>query len=124
MDKRVSEAELEIMEALWSAAPQAVSAAEVAERVPESRGWSLPTVKTMLSRLTQKGAVRHEAEGRRYLYSPAIERDSYVGNESRRLVDRLFGGRLTPMIARLAEDEAITDSEIAEIEALLKELKK
>lgn len=124
MDKRVSEAELEIMEALWTAAPSAMSAAEVAEAVPQSRGWSLPTVKTMLSRLAQKGAVRHVAEGRRYLYSPAIERDAYVGGESRRLVDRLFGGKLTPMIARLAEEEAIDEDEIAEIEKLLKELRK
>ena len=122
-DIRVSEAELDIMEALWSAkAP--MSAPDVSDVVSPRRGWSLPTVKTMLSRLTQKGAVSYVAEGRRYLYSPAIERRAYVGDESRRLVDRLFGGRLTPMIARLAEEEALDQDEIAEIEALLKELKK
>ena len=123
MDKRVSEAELEIMEALW-AADEALTATAVAEaRGVEERGWSLPTIKTMLSRLTQKGAVAYETEGRRYLYRPAIARDEYVGGESRRLVDRLFGGKLSPMIARLAEDDALSDDEIAEIEALLKELK-
>ena len=121
MEPRVSEAELEIMEALW-AADEPQTAAAVSEAVSE-RGWSLPTVKTMLSRLVQKGAAAYEADGRRYLYRPEIERDAYVGNESRRLVDRLFGGKLSPMIARLAEDEAISDAEIAEIEALLKELK-
>ncbi|MEN3971810.1 BlaI/MecI/CopY family transcriptional regulator [Sphingomicrobium sp. XHP0235] len=121
MDKRVSEAELEIMEALWSAdAP--IAAADVGARVAD-RGWSLPTVKTMLSRLTQKGAVDYVEEGRRYLYRPTIERDAYVGGESRRLVDRLFGGKLSPMIARLAEDEALSNEEIDEIEALLRELK-
>ena len=122
-DIRVSEAELDIMEALWSA-PGSMTAPEVSEVVSPQRGWSLPTVKTMLSRLVQKGAVGYVAEGRRYLYSPAIERRAYVGEESRRMVDRLFGGRLTPMIARLAEDESIDDAELAEIEALLKELRK
>ncbi|WP_343343240.1 BlaI/MecI/CopY family transcriptional regulator [Sphingomicrobium sp. XHP0239] len=123
MDKRVSEAELEIMEALW-AADEPLTATAVADAPGvEERGWSLPTIKTMLSRLTTKGAVAYRADGRRYLYSPAIRREAYVGDESRRLVDRLFGGRLSPMIARLAEDEAISDEEIAEIEALLKELK-
>ena len=121
MDKRVSEAELEIMEALWSAdAP--IAAADVGSKVAD-RGWSLPTVKTMLSRLTQKGVVDYIEEGRRYLYRPTIERDAYVGGESRRLVDRLFGGKLSPMIARLAEDEALSSEEIDEIEALLRELK-
>ena len=121
MDKRVSEAELEIMEALWSAdAP--IAAADVGARVAD-RGWSLPTVKTMLSRLTQKGVVDYIEEGRRYLYRPTIERDAYVGGESRRLVDRLFGGKLSPMIARLAEDEALSSEDIDEIEALLRELK-
>nr|WP_279614828.1 BlaI/MecI/CopY family transcriptional regulator [Sphingomicrobium astaxanthinifaciens] len=115
---------MEIMEALWSAAPRALSATQVAAAVSASRDWSLPTIKTMLSRLAQKGAVMHEAEGRRYLYRPAIAREAYVSSESRRLVDRLFGGRLTPMIAQLAEDEALSEADIADIEALLKELRK
>lgn len=122
MDRRVSEAELEIMEALW-AADRPLTAAEVGERVAE-RGWSLATVKTMLSRLREKGAANAEADGRRYLYTPAIERKSYVGGESRRLVERLFGGRLSPMIARLAEEDALSDRDLDEIEALLKELRK
>ena len=62
-------------------------------------------------------------EGRRYLYSPAIERETYVGGESRRFVDRLFGGRLSPLVARLAEEDALDDDDIAAIEAILKELK-
>ena len=122
MDKRVSEAELDIMEALWSSATP-LTANEVADKVAPSRGWSLATVKTMLSRLSQKGAASYEVDGRRYLYSAAIERTAYVGGESRRLVERLFGGKLSPMIARLAEDDALTSDDIAEIEALLKELK-
>ncbi|HZF45492.1 MAG TPA: BlaI/MecI/CopY family transcriptional regulator, partial [Sphingomonadaceae bacterium] len=47
----------------------------------------------------------------------------YVGGESRRLVDRLFGGRAAPLLAHLAEAEALSDDDIAEIEALLRELK-
>ena len=65
MDKRVSEAELEIMEALW-AADEPLTATAVADAPGvEERGWSLPTIKTMLSRLTQKGAVDYRADGRR-----------------------------------------------------------
>lgn len=122
MDVRISDAELDVMEALW-AAGQPLTAAEVADRVDADRGWTLATVKTMLSRLVTKGALQHREDGRRFLYSPAIKREAYVGNESRRFVERLFGGRLSPLVARLAEEDGLDQDDIAAIEALLKELK-
>ncbi|HET8534006.1 MAG TPA: BlaI/MecI/CopY family transcriptional regulator, partial [Sphingomicrobium sp.] len=88
MDTRISDAELEVMEVLWATASP-LTATDVAERIAAERGWSLATVKTMLSRLTAKGAIAYREEGRRYLYSAAVARDSYVGKESRRFVDQL-----------------------------------
>jgi BlaI family penicillinase repressor len=120
-DKRISDAELDLMEVLW-AASDALTSAEVAEGL-EARGWSLATIKTMLSRLIVKGAISHREDGRRFLYSPAIKPEAYVGHESKRFVERLFGGRLSPLVARLAEEDALDAKDIAEIEALLKELK-
>jgi len=122
MDRRISDAELDVMEALWSA-DEPLTAADVADRIGAQRDWSLATVKTMLSRLEGKGAISHSEDGRRFLYFPAIEREAYLGHESRRFVDRLFGGRLSPLVARLAEEDALDDEDIAAIEALLKELK-
>lgn len=119
--ERISEAEHAVMEALWAKSP--LTAAEVCEQVCESRDWSMATVKTLLSRLVAKQAVVTEPDGRRFLYTPLIERSDYVGTESRRLVDRLFGGRAAPLFAHLAEAEALTDQDLAEIEALLKELR-
>lgn len=121
MAERISEAEHAVMEALWERSP--LTATEVCEMVCRARDWSLPTVKTLLSRLVQKGAVETRPDGRRFLYSPLLERADYVGEESQRLVDRLFGGRAAPLFAHLAEAEALTPDDIAEIEALLKELK-
>ena len=122
MDTRISDAELEVMETLW-ASDTPLTAMEVAERIPAERGWSLATVKTMLSRLTAKGAIRFTEEGRRYLYTPVVARDSYVGRESQRFVDQLFGGRLSPLVARLAEADALDEDDIAAIERILKELR-
>ena len=121
MADRISSAEHEVMEVLWREAP--LTAAEVAERVPADRSWSIRTVKTLLSRLLAKGVLSHEEEGRRYLYRPAVERDDYVAQESRRLLDRLFDGRVTPLVAHLAERDVLSERDIAEIEALLKALK-
>lgn len=121
-DKRISDAELDVMEVIWAASAP-MTATDVAERIDSSRGWSLPTVKTMLSRLVGKGALTHREDGRRFLYSAAFPRDAYVGTESRRFVERLFGGRLSPLVARLAQEDALDDEDIAALEALLKELK-
>jgi predicted transcriptional regulator len=120
--ERISEAEYAVMEALWEQSP--LTATEVSDKVARLRGWSLPTVKTLLSRLVAKKAVATEPDGRRYLYTPTIERTDYVGSESRRLVDRLFGGRAAPLVAHLVEAEALTEDDIAEIEKLIRELRK
>jgi len=120
--ERISEAEHAIMEVLWDRNP--ISAAEVCDTICAERDWSIPTVKTLLSRLVQKQAVGTEPEGRKFLYRPLIARSDYVGGESRRLVDRLFGGRAAPLFAQLAESEALTDDDLSEIEALLREMRK
>ena len=120
--ERISEAEHAVMEALWTRAP--LTAAEVCEDVCSNRDWTLATVKTLLSRLVAKNAVTTEADGKRFLYSPKLPRSRYLGGESRRLVDRLFGGRAAPLVAHLAAQEALTDADIAEIEALLETLKR
>lgn len=119
--ERISEAEYAVMEALWTKSP--LSAAEVCETVCAVRGWSMATVKTLLSRLVTKKAVATEPDGRRFLYTPLIQREDYVGTESRRFVDRLFGGSAAGLFAHLAEQEALDDSDIEKIEQLLKELK-
>ncbi|MCC2981728.1 MULTISPECIES: BlaI/MecI/CopY family transcriptional regulator [unclassified Sphingomonas] len=121
MAERISDAEHAVMEVLWDDSP--LTAQDVAERVDPERGWSTNTVKTLLGRLLAKNAITHEEDGRRYLYRPAVERGDYVAGESRRLIDRLFGGKLTPLVAHLAERDELSAQDIAEIETLLKALK-
>lgn len=119
---QISDAELQLLQLLWDESP--LGAAELAERVPESRGWSLATVKTLLSRLMAKGAIEAESEGRRFLYRPAIGRETVASRQAGRLVDRLFGGRVSPLVAQLAEQRPIDADDLAELEALIKRLRK
>ncbi|SDA31250.1 BlaI/MecI/CopY family transcriptional regulator [Sphingomonas sp. NFR15] len=121
MAERISDAEHAVMEVLWDDSP--LTAQDVAERIAPGRDWSANTVKTLLGRLLAKNVIAHEADGRRYLYRPLVAREDYVEGESRRLIDRLFGGRLTPLVAHLAERDALSAQDITEIEALLKALK-
>jgi BlaI family penicillinase repressor len=119
--ERISDAEHAVMEVLWEESP--LTASDVADRVDPAKGWSGNTVKTLLGRLLAKNVIAHDEDGRRYLYRPVVAREDYVSGESRRLMDRLFGGRLTPLVAHLADRDELTQRDIADIEAILKELK-
>lgn len=119
---RVSDAEMELMQLLWDESP--LDAAELARRAPPSRGWQLATVKTLLSRLTGKGAVVAQRAGRRFLYRPAIDREALAQKEAGKLVDRLFGGRVSPLVAQLAEERDLSAEDLAELEALVRSLRK
>jgi len=119
--ERISDAEHAVMEVVWDHGT--VSAQVIFDTVGERREWSLATVKTLLSRLVQKQAIAARPDGRRYLYSPLIERSDYVGGESRRLVDKLFGGKAASLVAHLAQSEALSEDDLDEIAQLLKELK-
>lgn len=121
MSEKISEAELVVMEALWESSPR--TANDVAEQVTVSRDWSLQTVKTLLSRLMAKDVIAADQDGRRFLYRPLIQRDDYVASESGRLVNRLFGGRVSPLVAQLASQDQLSAEDIAELEDILKGLK-
>ncbi|MBQ0771367.1 BlaI/MecI/CopY family transcriptional regulator [Parasphingorhabdus sp.] len=122
MTERISDAEHAVMEVLWKRAP--LTATEVADQVVQEKDWSLQTVKTLLSRLAAKAVVGTERDGRRFLYSPLVERDAYLTGVSRNFVDRLFGGKVMPLVAHLAEADELSAEDIREIEELLRELKK
>ena len=119
---RISDSELQILQMLWNESP--LGATELADRLPAGRDWTLATVKTLLSRLLTKGAITAEAEGRRYRYRPEIDRDSVASRQAQGLLDRLFGGRVSPLVAQLAEQQQITPDDLAELEALIRSLRK
>ena len=122
MSKRISQAELDVLEVLWTESPLAAS--DVADRLAREKDWNIKTVKTLLSRLVDKQALSTRRDGRRFLYTPIVTRSAYASKAAKRLSERLFGGRAAPLVAHLAEGEGLSEQDIAELEALLQELKK
>lgn len=116
----ISEAEAVIMEVLWRQAPR--SAEEILTEVGVQQDWQEGTVKSLLNRLLTKKAVKAEREGRRYLYSPRLTREQYVSQESKGLLDRLFDGRVAPLVAHFSEQRKLSKKDIAELRRLLQEL--
>jgi predicted transcriptional regulator len=117
---RISGAESLVMEALWRRAP--LAAEEIFAEVGEAQGWAEPTLKTLLNRLLNKGAVSAEKDGRRYLYRPLVARDDYVEAESQGLLDRLFDGRLAPLVSHFSERQKLSPQDLADLKRLIAEL--
>lgn len=118
---KISGAELEVMNVLWR--KSGLGAADVFEALEDHKDWNIRTVKTLLARLVEKGALQTKQEGRRYLYSPLVAQRDYKAHAARQFVDRVFSGRAAPLVAHLAESEGLTDEDIAELEELLGTLK-
>ncbi|MFT7774729.1 BlaI/MecI/CopY family transcriptional regulator [Roseateles sp.] len=113
----ISDAEAQIMRQLWQRAPQAAD--EIAAALGPQQGWQLATVKTLLNRLLKKGAVTAEREGRRFLYAPAVPEDAWVADTGLSLIDRLFGGRLAPLVTQFASERELKPADIEALRAML-----
>lgn len=116
----VSDAELVVLESLWEAYPR--SSDEIIQAVSDRRDWKPSTVKTLIRRLHDKGALTRSRHGRGYRYAPAIAREAYVLEESRSLVDRLFGGRISPLVAQWASREGLNAEDTESLRRLLRKL--
>lgn len=110
---QISEAELEIMKALW-AADEPVTAQQVCESL-QDKAWKYSTVATLFSRLVEKGAVSYEKRGRYFYYSPLIGEKEYQAEQTRRLVSKLYHGSVKNLVVSLFENQQMSDTDIAEI---------
>ncbi len=117
---QISEAESVVMDVLWRRHP--LGAEDVVAELADSRHWQEATIKTLLNRLLNKGAIAAQREGRRYLYSPLLKREAWVLEESRGLLDRLFDGRVAPLVAHFSQQRKLSRKDIAELRKLLEEL--
>lgn len=117
---KISPAEMQVMERLWADSPR--SAEDLAQALGPVNDWSEATVRTLIGRLVKKGAVEAQAEGRRYAYRPALSRADYEALESESLVDRLFAGELTPLVAQFTRRRRLTAEDLTALRALIAEL--
>lgn len=117
---QISEAESIVMEVLWRQQP--LAAEDVVAALAESQQWQEATIKTLLNRLLNKGAIAAEKQGRRYLYTPVLKRNDWLLDESEGLLDRLFGGQVAPLVAHFSEHRKLGRKDIAELRRLLEEI--
>jgi predicted transcriptional regulator len=117
---QISSAESMLMQALWDRHPQ--SADELIRTLGPVQGWHESTVKTLITRLLQKQAITAEKDGRRSLYAPLLTRDEWIADQSESLLDRVFGGRVAPLVAHFAEHRKLSRKDLAELKQLIAEI--
>ena len=117
---QISEAESVVMDVLWRQHP--LAAEDVVAALGDVQQWQEATIKTLLNRLLNKGAITAERDGRRYLYAPAIKREEWVLEESQGLLERLFDGRVAPLVAHFSQHRKLSKKDIAELRKLLEDL--
>ena len=117
----ISKAEVQVLKVLWQEQPLTVG--QVIERVQKLEDWHDNTIKTMLTRLHEKGAVDRNKDGRRFFYSPLVQIADVVEKEAEGLLDRFFNGQMAPLLAHFANRKKLSKQDVADIEKILNELK-
>ena len=88
---------------------------------PDRKDRALTTVATMLKKMEKKGVVGHRAEGRQYVYFPAVAERDVQRSMVSDLCDRLFQGDMTALVSHLLTDQEIDATELARLRALIEE---
>lgn len=118
-DSQLTEGEWAIIRAVWDNEPCA--APTVQEALVGQKGWSYSTVKTMMDRMVSKGLLKTERIRNLILYRSAITTKEAQSGEIRRAVKRAFNGALTPMVQFLLGNSDLTEEELDELEAMIRE---
>jgi BlaI family penicillinase repressor len=119
---RMSDAEWEVMNVVWKLAPVPASAVEA--ELKSAKQWTLTTVRTLLRRLVQKGAVASRPEGRRFLYTPRVTLEDCVHRESESFWERVLGRAPSTALVHLVGRADLNRADIRELRRILKEKEK
>ena len=122
INMNITPAESVVMEALWHKHPR--SAEDIVAELQSEQPWQEATIKTLLNRLLKKRAIAAKKQGRHYLYWPRIERNTYLFAQSSGVIDRLFGGRVTPLVAHFSEHRKLSRKDVDELKRLIQEIER
>ena len=121
---KISDAEWQILKELWSNSP--VTANKIIENLSNHSNWKPRTIKTLISRLVKKGAVGYEIDkkdNRTYHYFPLVDKEQCVKAESQSFLKKVYNGSFNMMVAKLIEEQELSQQEIDELKQILNQKK-
>lgn len=114
---QISEAEYEVMKVVWKHAP--ISTNEITDQLLQTTSWSPKTIQTLIKRLVTNGALTYEKQGRVFVYTPLVEENEYIGQESNSFLKKFYNGDITAMLSAYIENDKLSETEIDTLRSLL-----
>lgn len=114
---QISEAEFEVMKIVWKYAP--ISTNEITDRLVKTTTWSPKTIQTLIKRLVTKGVLTYEKKSRVFVYTPLIDEDEYIGQESNSFLKRFYDGNISSMLSAYIDHDRLSETEINILRSLL-----
>ena len=121
MELSLSQSEWKVMECLWTQGPRTLM--QMVKELEVTAGWSASTIKTLVGRMTAKGHIRYEEEGRARLYFPCLTREEAAGRETESLLRRAYKGKLGLLVNTMVDRQKLSDQELEELYAILDKAK-
>jgi predicted transcriptional regulator len=114
----VTDAELEVLKALW--ALEGATIRELTDRLYPAGGAShYATVQKLLERLAAKSYVRRRSRGRVNVFRATVDRAELIAGRLRETADRLCDGSLAPLLTQLVDAASLTPAELATLRDLV-----
>ena len=116
----ISDAEVEVLQQLWAESP--LSAQDIIERMEKNGAVHPKTIKTLINRLLNKGALRYKEENRKYLYIPIVKKADFYRIKTESFLNKFFDGELSPLVTFFSSQKKLSDKEIEELKQLVDKL--
>lgn len=114
---QISEAEFEVMKIVWKFAP--INTNEITERLLKTTTWSAKTIQTLIKRLVTKGALTYKKEGRVFVYTPLVEENDYINQQSTSFLNRFYDGDISAMLSAYLENNQLSETELHHLRSIL-----
>ena len=114
---QISEAEFEVMKIVWESAP--INTNEITERLLKTTSWSAKTIHTLIKRLVTKGALTYKKEGRVFVYTPLVEENDYINQQSTSFLNRFYDGDISAMLSAYLANNQLSETELHHLRSIL-----
>lgn len=114
---QISEAEFEVMKIVWKFAP--ISTNEITDRLLKTTSWNAKTIQTLIKRLVTKGALTYEKQGRVFVYTPLVEENEYINQQSNSFLNRFYDGNISAMLSSYLENNQLSETELRNLRSIL-----
>ena len=119
---QISESEFEVMKIVWKYAP--ISTNEITDKLVKTTTWSPKTIQTLIKRLVTKGVLTYEKQSRVFVYTPLVNEDEYIGQESNSSLKKFYNGNITAMLSSYIDNDKLSENDIDTLRSLLSQKNK